>query len=61
MAWRCQYDVMSDVKGTRRPTSDRLQHWSSRTVGSHRRSDITEPISERVLAVWTAARLATMR
>jgi hypothetical protein len=52
---------MSDVKGTRRPTSDRLQHWSSRTVGSHRRSDITEPISERVLAVWTAARLATMR
>jgi hypothetical protein len=52
---------MSDVKDSRRTISDRLQHWSSRTVGSHRRNDITEPISERVMAVWTAARLATMR
>jgi hypothetical protein len=53
---------MSDVKGHRRSTtSDRLQDWSSRTVGSHRRGDITEPVSERVMAVWTAARLATMR
>ena len=55
---------MSDVKGHRRPNA------SSRTgcstgraapTGSHRRSDITEPVSERVMAVWTAARLATLR
>ena len=55
---------MSDVKRHRRPTEsgpDRLQHWSSRTTGSHRRGDITEPVSERVMAVWTAARLATLR
>jgi hypothetical protein len=54
---------MSDVKGHRRPnapSADRLQHWSSRTIGSHRRGDITEPVSERVMAVWTAARLATL-
>jgi hypothetical protein len=52
---------MNDVKRYRRPYADRLQHWSSHTIGSHRRGHITEPVSERVMAVWTAARLATMR